>query len=159
MTSGDSPAGPSMLAGALRLVDDARRAAVALEREPAELTARLRAALRGAEDRHEAVYLLGLLDLGYTRDLVPELVIVALSHRDALEARRALGALDADEAGELVPPAVRRLLEEESDDDAYRRMAELLDHLGLREALAELCETAAASEDPDIQEVAEDFAR
>jgi hypothetical protein len=43
------------------------------------------------------------------------------------------------------------------DYDVYRRLAELLSHLGLHEALQELRRRAAASNDPDIREVAEDF--
>ncbi|MGH6653974.1 MAG: hypothetical protein ACRDVE_02080 [Actinocrinis sp.] len=154
MTSDTSSTG---LAGVLRGIEQVLLAAAALEREPRTLAAHLRAALTSGDDRRDALFLLGLLDLDYTRDLVPELVGAALSHRDAGEARRALGALEADTAGELVPPAVRALLEAQPDDDAFRRMAELLDHLGLEDALAELCEAAAASEDPDIQEVAQDF--
>ncbi len=48
-------------------------------------------------------------------------------------------------------------LEATPDDDAYRRIAELFQHLGLQEPLAALCRRAAASNDPDIREVAEDF--
>jgi hypothetical protein len=147
------------LAGVLRRVGETLLATAELERASDRLAEQLRTALSGGGDRREALFLMGFLELEHTRELVPELVEAALSHRDALEARRALGALDAADAAELVPPAVRTLLEEEPDDDAFRRMAELLDHLGLEQALAELCETAAASEDPDIREVAEDFAR
>jgi hypothetical protein len=156
-TPSDAPG--TDLAGVLRRVEDLLLAAAALEREPDRLTAELRDALRSGVDRRDALFLLGVLDLQYTSDLVPEVVRAALSHGDADVARRTLGALDADEAAELVPPAVRAVLAAEPDDDAYRRMAELLDHLGLADALAELCEAAAASEDPDVQEVAEDFGR
>jgi hypothetical protein len=157
VTASDVPG--TGLAEALRQVEELLLAAAALERDPAGLTRELRDALSGGVDRRDALFLLGLLDPQYTGDLVPEVVRAALSHSDAAEARRALGALDADEAAELVPPAVQAVLEAEPDDDAYRRMAELLDHLGLEDALAELCEAAAASEDPDVQEVAEDFRR
>lgn len=157
MTSSDTP--PADLAGVLRRVRELLLTAAALERAPDRLTQELGDALRSGADRRDALFLLSLLDIEYTSELLPEVVRAALSHGDAGEARRVLGALDADEAAELVPPAVRAVLADEPDDDAYRRMAELLDHLGLAQALAELCEAAAASDDPDVQEVAEDFGR
>jgi hypothetical protein len=36
-------------------------------------------------------------------------------------------------------------------------MAELLDHLGLRKALKQLCSKAQGSDDPDVREVADSF--
>lgn len=117
----------------------------------------LKAALEGVGNRGHALILLGCLDTSITQDLTRTLVRTALSHRYALQARQLLGRLSHREASQLVPPAVWRQLQETDDDDAYRRMAELFQFLGLTESLDELCSRAAASSDPDIQEVAEDF--
>ena len=46
-----------------------------------------------------------------------------------------------------------------ADEDEFRRMAELLDHLGLVEALNALVERAMENEDPGIREAAEDFSQ
>ncbi|GAA2288406.1 hypothetical protein GCM10010402_52990 [Actinomadura luteofluorescens] len=70
-----------------------------------------------------------------------------------------MGRLTWSEAKEIVPPAVWRLLDDAGDGDDFRRMAELLDHLGLYEALQELCARAGVSTDDDVREVAEDFGR
>jgi hypothetical protein len=145
-----------------RALDSADALAAATAELRADRTgtlARIRAALHGVPDRHGALTLLGSLETDYTGELAPDLVGIALSHRYALQARQALGRLPAAEARQVVPPAVWAQLEATGDDDAYRRMAELLDHLGLAGALGTLCETAAASPDPEVREVAEDFRR
>jgi hypothetical protein len=118
----------------------------------------LRAALRGPEEP-AALTLLGLLETDYSRALVSELVSAALSHGNALIARQLLGRLPHDEAEQIIPPAVWRQLAETDDYDAYRRMAELLSHLGLESALSELTSRARQSSDPDIREVGDDFAQ
>lgn len=118
----------------------------------------IRTALRGVSDRIEALTLLGYLDSDFTLEVLPELVQVALSHRDALRVRQVLGRLSYDEAESEVPPAVWSLLAITNDDDAYRRMAELLRHLGLSAALVALLAKAAVDPDPMVREVAADFA-
>jgi hypothetical protein len=118
----------------------------------------LRHALCALDDEPAALVLLGLLDSEYSEALVDELVSASLSHRNALRIRLILGRLPHDQAERIVPPAVWRLLQETGDYDAYRRMAELLSHLGLREALSRLSAQALASDDPDIREAGEDFA-
>lgn len=50
-----------------------------------------------------------------------------------------------------------RQLAETDDFNAYRRMAELLDYLGLADALQQLAATAAASDDPDTREVGSEY--
>src|ERR1700722_590294 len=117
----------------------------------------LRRALCVLEDEPAALLLLGLLDSEYAAALVDELVSASLSHRNALRVRLILGWLPHDQAERTVPLAVWRQLQKTSDYDAYRRMAELLSHLGLREALSRLSARALASSDPDIREVGEDF--
>ena len=134
-------------------------AAAELGADREALLDRLRSALRGVGDRHGAFTFLGYLGSDYASDLIPELVEAALSHRDATKARHLIGRLPAEEARQVVPPAVWAQLERTSDYDAYRRMAELLDHLGLDDALEQLCATAAVSSDDDVREVAVDFRR
>jgi hypothetical protein len=46
-----------------------------------------------------------------------------------------------------------------ADDDEFRRLAEALAFLELDDALAELVGRAAASADPNLREVADDFRR
>jgi hypothetical protein len=118
----------------------------------------LRHALRVLEDEPAALLLLGVLDPEYSEALVDELVSASLSHRNALRVRLILGRLPHVQAARIVPPAVWRQLQETGDYDAYRRMAELLSHLGLRQALSQLSAQALANDDPDIREVGEDFA-
>lgn len=118
----------------------------------------LRSALRVTEDEPIVLLLLSLLEPAYSEALVDQLVSASLSHRNALRVRLILGRLPHSHAERMVPPAVWRQLRETGDDDAYRRMAELLSHLGLREALNQLSAQALRSSDPDIREVGEDFA-
>jgi hypothetical protein len=128
-----------------------------LRSDYAAFRARLEGALQNAEQEVHALFLLGVLETDYTAGLVDCLVATALTHGKALFARQLLGRLPYAQAAELVPPAVWRQLDATGDDDAYRRLAELLQHLGLRDALRELCERAMASPDPDTREVGEDF--
>jgi hypothetical protein len=119
----------------------------------------LRSAMRSPEDEALALLLLGLLDTEYTEALPGELVSASISHRNALRVRQILGRLPHDQAEQIVPPAVWHQLQETADDDAYRRLAELLAHLGLHDALSQLSAQALVSSDPDIREVGEDFSR
>jgi hypothetical protein len=118
----------------------------------------LRHNLQGPDSDY-TLLMLNLLDVDYTEALIDELVSNSLSHRKALRVRQVLGRLSHESAEHLVPPAVWRQLHDTSDYDAYRRMAELLSHLGLYDALGHLSTRALASSDPDIREVGEDFAR
>lgn len=117
----------------------------------------LRSAMRSPKDEAAALLLLGWLDSDYTEALVGELVSASISHRHALRVRQILGRLSHEEAVQIVPPAVWHQLQETGDDDAYRRLAELLAHLGLHDALSQLSAQALMSSDPDIREVGEDF--
>jgi hypothetical protein len=132
--------------------------AAAARRHRTSALAVIKSALRSATGRARALTLLTNLGSDFISEVVRELVEVALSHGYALSARELLGQLSFDEAARAVPPAVSAQLAETDDDDAYRRMAELLSHLGLASALQDLCRHAAASEDADVREVAEDFA-
>lgn len=154
MTSGDFGAA---WREAVEAAATLRSVAGALERDETQTVESLRKALHGATGRGEAIVMLGHLDHAIVRAVVADLVWLAVSHRYALQTRQILGRLSHADVADRVPPAVWRQLEETPDDDAYRRMAELLDHLGLADALEELCRRAAASDDADIREVAADF--
>jgi hypothetical protein len=132
-------------------------AAASLRRNETETVGLLGNALRGATERDAAILVLRYLGDSFIRNLVGDLVTLALSHRNALAARQLLGQLSHSDSVELVPPAVWNQLDETGDYDAYRRMAELLKHLGLDAALGGLCRRAADSDDEDIREVAADF--
>jgi hypothetical protein len=121
--------------------------------------ASMRVALLDPVQRTEAMTVLGQLAADYTEAVLPELMIAALSHRDTHRVRRLLGQLPCRAAARSVPAAVWRQLAETPDDDAYRRMAELLDHLGLADALATLVSRAENSSDEAMREIAEDFRR
>ncbi|MEV5707997.1 hypothetical protein [Actinoallomurus sp. NPDC052274] len=116
-------------------------------------------ALKTFETRDEALLLLETLGTDITEALVPPLLRAALRVRDTLLVRQLLGRLPNSAAEAAVPLAVRKLLDEAAEGDDYRRMAELLDHLGLDAALRDLCVRARDSIDEEIREVAEDFGR
>jgi hypothetical protein len=118
----------------------------------------LRGAMSSPEEETAALVLLGLLEPDYSAALIGQLISASLSHRNALRVRQVLGRLPRDQAARIIPPAVRSRLRETGDYDAYRRMAELLSHLGLDDALRQLTAQALLSADPDIREVGENFA-
>ncbi|MGW7520434.1 hypothetical protein ACWGJ2_33125 [Streptomyces sp. NPDC054796] len=127
-------------------------------RQDREATARvLGEALKTFETRDEALLLLAALGTDITEALIPPLLRTALRVRDTLRVRQVLGRLPHSVAETAVPPAVRKLLDEAVESDDYRRMAELLDYLGLDAALRDLCVRARESIDEEIREVAEDF--
>ncbi|GIE85766.1 hypothetical protein [Actinoplanes regularis] len=89
--------------------------------------------------------------------VLDRLIELSLSHGWALAARQAIApAWRTGRLGEL-PQKVMALLDH-ADEDEYRRLAELLDHIQARDVLRELVNRAKTSADPDIREVAEDFA-
>ncbi|GLZ79591.1 hypothetical protein Afil01_43980 [Actinorhabdospora filicis] len=119
----------------------------------------LAAALQGPSnwDRGTALAFLGKIP-DDVPELLDQLVENATSHAWALVARRAIAA----GRRELVTPLLRRIVRERletADAEDYRRLAELLRHMNDDEALGELVRRAADLEDPDMQEVARDFAR
>lgn len=115
----------------------------------------LREALRKAEGRW-ALYFLLLADADLVREVLPELIVAGLCHRDALLVRGIVGRLPRSVLQSELPPVIEVRLAD-ADDDEFRRLAELLDHLGLDAELAHLVAVARQSEDPDIREVAESF--
>lgn len=73
--------------------------------------------------------------------------------------RPPLGTLPYEELARQVPAAVWEQLQKTNDDNAYRRYAELFQHLGLMDSLRELSERALRSTDSAVREVGEDFIR
>jgi hypothetical protein len=132
-------------------------AAGALDRDSSDTLARLRTALGGTGERRAALILLSVLDPRYTVELTDVLTACALSARDAMLVRQLFGRLPRHQVQSVVPAAVWRQLEQTPDEDAYRRLAELLYYLGLDDALRELSSAALASDDPEIRQVGEEF--
>ncbi|MEV6131990.1 hypothetical protein AB0M05_35260 [Streptomyces violaceusniger] len=105
----------------------------------------------------DVLFLLKTLDPDFTVVLVEPLLEVACTVRFTSRVRELLGRLPHSEARVVVPPAVWKMLNRSDDSNAYRRMAELFDHLGLAVELQELCVRASENIDEDIREVGEDF--
>jgi hypothetical protein len=118
---------------------------------------KLKSTLNSGGDMWPALSLAGFLDPYYTRGCVRELVRIGILHRYADAVRQLLGRLSREAAAEVLPLAIWEQLEETGDDDAYRRLAELLRYLGLDGPLRNLCAKAAASDDADVREVVDDF--
>jgi hypothetical protein len=116
----------------------------------------LRAALEGSQwDRKAALSLLESLPEDVPA-LLDQLVENAMSPQWALAARRAIASGPHD----LVAPALRVIAERRlagADADDYRRLAELLRHLGDKDALGELLRRASLSGDGDVRDVGRDF--
>jgi hypothetical protein len=115
-------------------------------------------ALTDPAQRRTTLVLLTLLDPEQTTSVIGQIVPLAASDRDALLVRQLLGRLPWDRLRQLIPPVVDALLDE-ADDHDYRRYAELLDHLGLFDALEELRARASESPDAGIREVSKEYGR
>jgi hypothetical protein len=127
-----------------------------LTRDREQTILSLRDSLKSALTRRAALSVLAMLDTSFTLALTTEVVTASLSHRDALLAREVLARAAFAEYAQTVPPYVDQLLQD-GDDDTFRRLAELLDHLGLYRDLKRLCDRAAVSDDPHVREVGADF--
>lgn len=112
--------------------------------------------LRDPTRRRAALLLASLLDPIVTVLSLDIVVGLAASDRDAVLVRQILGRLPYHEVTARVPPIVDALLDD-ADDHDYRRYAELLVHLGLADALRDLCSRASNSPDPGTREVAAEF--
>jgi hypothetical protein len=94
------------------------------------------------------------------RRLLPDLVAVASTHTWAPEfllARPAIASLDRKWLEANIEPCVWQQLGPDATDWQYRRLAELLRGLGMRDLLNKVIERASANADENIREVAEDF--
>jgi hypothetical protein len=112
--------------------------------------------LRDPTRRRAALLVASLLDPVVTILSLDVIVGLAASDRDAVLARQILGRAPHHEVVARVLPIVDVLLDG-ADDHDYRRYAELLVHLGLMDALRDLCSRASKSPDPGIREVASEF--
>lgn len=159
MSPTNAPGDRDAFSEALEAADRLNRALGPLRIDREGAKDRLRSALRQPEQEVQAILLLDTLSTEPTKGLIDVLLDHALRDRYTVLIRNLLGRLAWSEAKEIVPPAVWRLLDKADEGDDYRRMAELLDHLGLHEALQELCVRASDSIDEDVREVAGDFGR
>jgi hypothetical protein len=132
-----------------------------LERDYPTTLERLRQELNSPGGHREtALSMLRLLKYEYTVPLVKDLVNAYLSERTRLAARETLGMLGHRDLQHLVPAAAWQLLEElegdvYGDDYQYEWIAQLLNDLGLDDALPELARRALASNDPAVRSTGE----
>ena len=92
------------------------------------------------------------------RRLLPDLVAVAsITVRELRFVHSAIASLDRAWLEANIEPYVWQQLGPEATDEHYRRLAELLYGLGLRDLLNKLVDRAAASTDEETREVAADF--
>ncbi|WP_149260555.1 hypothetical protein [Actinomadura sp. K4S16] len=116
----------------------------------------LRAALtEGGWEQATALSFLGTFS-GDGQELLPQLVALSMSDALALAARRAIGRIPRDRLEPLLAPLIMDELDS-ADCDDFRRLAELLAHIGAWRLLEQLVHRARANGDPDFREVAEDF--
>ncbi|MGP3991652.1 hypothetical protein [Streptomyces sp. 3N207] len=142
---------------ALAAADALDRSLVPLRQDRESTSRALGEALKRLDTRDDALLLLATLDTDITEALLVPLLRAALRVRDTLTVRHLLGRLPRSTAEAAVPSAVWALLDETEDGDDYRRMAEMLDHLGLDTALRDLTVRAHESTDEEVREVAADF--
>jgi hypothetical protein len=93
------------------------------------------------------------------RRLLPDLIAASTSVSAPLffGARLAIASLERTWLEATIEPYIWQQLGPEATDEQYRRLAELVRTLGLRDLLKTLVDRAAASPDENIREVAEDF--
>ena len=115
-------------------------------------------ALSDPQKRRSMLVLLSMLPPERTESVISHVVPLAVDDRDAVIVRQLLGRLSRHRSRQLVAPVVDALLDD-ADDHDYRRLAELLDFLGLSEVAEDLCRRAADSPDEGISEVAKEFGR
>jgi hypothetical protein len=117
----------------------------------------LRSSLTSLDSRRIALLLVAVMDWSVTVAVIDVVVPMCCSDRHAMLVREILGRLPHTVATRLIPPIVRAELAR-ADDHSYRRYAELLRHLGLKDDLAELVNRANKSGDSTLADVAQDFA-
>jgi hypothetical protein len=120
----------------------------------------LPAALHSFDGRGAALRLLDGLPSSWTDRFVADLLRLAIvTHPEIGTTRRLLASADPDRIDESIGPFTERVIADPASTwEEYRRLAELLDELGRAGLLRRLVEAAQASSDPDIREVADDFA-
>ncbi|HEY6739952.1 MAG TPA: hypothetical protein VI076_13995 [Actinopolymorphaceae bacterium] len=131
------------LRDALEAAGGLTRAVAELRRDEATTIACLRTHLNRLPCRREALWLLEQLDTTFTLAMLDALVYWASHERVTLEIRGILGRLSHAEAEARVPDLVRRVLADPGTGHReYQMMADLLEYLGLRDALRDLCHEA-----------------
>lgn len=102
-----------------------------------------------------------MLPVGYTHPFLPQLVADSTTLSAAAITRTILGRLPYQDRHNLIPPLARHELDRADHDPEgyfeYARIAELLEHLGLYPELTALLTRAAASTNPDTQDITELF--
>lgn len=147
---------PSYLDRALDAIRQLPVALQPLDKDPSATADLLSAALGDPTRRRATLLLASLLDPVVTILSLDVIVGLAASDKDAVLVRQILGRVPHHEVVARVPPIVDLLLDG-ADDHDYRRYAELLVHLGLTDALRDLCSRASKSPDPGIREVGAEF--
>ena len=107
-------------------------------------------------NRQAALFVLLIVDVTVVCQLIPELFTALLRPRDTELVRGILGRLPREVRQPLIHSEVAHRLAT-ADDDEFRRIAELLYHLGQNDDLRNLVVQALAHSDPNIREVGEDF--
>jgi hypothetical protein len=131
-------------------------AAADLERHPAESVSALREAFGSFRTRGLALLVLLNLDATFTLELFDEVLSASFSDRHALLARQVLGILPRQALEDDLAARLPVLLKDH-DEVVFRRLAELLQHLGLTTALGMLVLRASGSASEYIRDIAEDF--
>jgi hypothetical protein len=129
-----------------------------LNRDPAASAGMLRHGLADPTRRRACLLVLSVLDPEVTVGVLDQVVGLAAGDRDAVLIRQILGRLPYREVRAGVPPVVDVELDD-ADDHDFRRFAELLEYLGLGEALDVLCVRAEGHPDEGVREVATEFGR
>ena len=126
---------------------------------PSELPDTLVAALGDFSSRHVALAILTTAQPQLTASVLPGLEPLLLVSHSSLEVcRRLVRRLPEPERSDFLRRTTSGVTGDAgSDDEAYRRLAELLRSAGADELLSELARAASLSDDPGIREVGEDF--
>lgn len=151
------PVPPPIWAAVMAAEERFSEAVAAIPR--AELAGVLRWALHDFASRRTALRILSGSDPQLVREILPALgPLLLVSHSLLQECRRALLRLPGTEVSHYLDSLTTSVIEDpSSDDEAYRRLAELLRTVEAHRALERLMDTAARSADPEIREVAADF--
>lgn len=129
----------------------------ALLNSETDLIELLRHALKKPSERGAALRVLRILDESVRRQVFPTLVeLASVGHSDIQLVREVILSLDAMWLSQHIPDEMERVLERSSTYEEFQRFAELL-HVLDSPYLGVLLKRAAASDDPDIRDVAAGF--
>lgn len=144
----------------LKRLDEYRRSNANLRGHEDEAVRTFRAALRGRELNLTATALtyLATTSTEFTVALIDDLLYMAGSDRYTIAVAELLGRLSYEDLRKLVPAAVERALEvDDVDYGDWFRMADVLNYLGLYEALRALVDKARDHIDGDVRELADSY--